>query len=136
MAFEFLCKAGKRENFLNLRISEFQIQNSDVFGAQFLLQTMVRLSLNPEQSGYNGGYGHGTPRDDGFDKPNITFAGNNLSVREILNKIVAGNGNALWVVQFSASQKMSEYPFRAVVSMNYGQTLSAFHWHFIPLAKL
>jgi hypothetical protein len=127
---------GKRENFLNLRISQFQLDNSDVFGAQFLLKGSIRHRLHPEGSGYNGGYGHGTPRDDGFDKPNITLAGNNLSVREILNKVVVGNGNALWVVQFSASHKMSEYPFRAVVSLNDGQTLAGFHWHFIPLAKL
>jgi hypothetical protein len=124
-----------RENFLNLRLGTFELQNSDVFGAQFLLRTSIRLRLDPERSGYNGGYGHGTPRDDGFDKQNITFAGNNLSVREILNKIVVANDNALWVVQFSPSQKMSDQPFRAVISLNDGQTMPDFHWQFIPLSK-
>ena len=105
-----------------------------MFDAQFLLQAIIRLELSNGQSGYNGG--HGGFSDDGFDKQNITFAGKNLTVRQILSKIAAANGNALWVVQFSASEKMSEYPFRAVITLHDEQTFPAFHWQFIPLTKL
>ena len=126
----------KRENFLNLRIATFQIQNADVFDAEFMLRASIRLRLSPGQSGYNGGHGHGTPHDGGFDKENITFAGNDLAVRDILSKVATANGNALWVVQFSASEKMAEFPFRALVSLNDGKTLPDFQWQFIPLAKL
>ena len=128
---DFLDKA---ENFLNLRFSEFETQDANVFDAEAQLRTRIFMKLNPGQ-GY-GGYGYGMPRDDGFDRPTITIAGNDLTVREILNKIATGNGNALWVVQFSPSQKMSGTPFRAQVSLNDAQTMPDFHWQFLPLAQL
>ncbi len=127
----------KPENFLNLRISEFEIQDSDIFTAEALLRKSIILELYPGRGhGSNGGYGYGVPRDDGFDKQNITFAGNDLTVREILTKIVAANGNALWVVQFNASQKMSGTSFRTQMSLYDGKTVSVFYWHFFPLTKI
>ena len=122
----------KQENFLNLRLSEFRIQDANVFDAEALLRISILMKLHPGR-GFGGGYGYGVPRDDGFDRLNITFAGNDLKVREILNKIVVGNGNALWVVQFSPAQKMSGTQFRAQVSLIDGQTMSDFHWQFLPL---
>lgn len=127
----------KPENFLNLRISEFALQDSNVFDAEFSLRACIRMTLHPDRGhGSNGGYGYGVPRDDGFDKLNLTFAGNDLKVREILNKIAAGNGNALWVVQFHPSQKMAGRSFRAQTSLNDGQTLDDFHWKFLPLTTV
>ena len=127
----------KRENFLNLRLSTFELENENIFGAEFELRLCIRMELHPERyaNGYVGGYGYGPSQDDGFDKANITIAGNDLTVREILNKIVVANGNALWVVQFSPSQKMSSEPFRAQMSLNDNQTLPDFHWKFIALGK-
>jgi hypothetical protein len=126
----------KPENFLNLRISEFEIQDAHIFDAKSLLRNLIDLQLHPNREGYgsNGGYGYGVPRDDGFEKRNITFAGNDLTVREILTKIAAANGNALWVVQFSPSQKMSGTSFRAQISLNDGKVVPDFNWHFLPLA--
>ena len=120
------------ENLLNLRFSEFHLQDANVLDAEARLRMYIFMKLNPGR-GYGGGYGYGVPRDDGFDKSNLTFAGNDLKVREILNKIVAGNGNALWVVLFSPSEKISGTSFRAQISLNDGQTLSDFHWQFLPL---
>ena len=126
----------KPDNFLNLRIPEFEIQDANVFDAKAMLRNRIDLTLHPDRAGYgsNGGYGYGTPRDDDFEKRNITFAGNELTVREILTKIVAGNGNALWVVQFSPSEKMSGTSFRAQISLYDGKTVPDFSWHFMPLA--
>ena len=129
---EFL---DKPENFLNVRLSEFQIQDANVFDAKFLLRSSIDMELHPDRGhGSNGGYGYGVPRDDGFDNKNITFAGNDLTVREILTKIVTANGNALWVAQFSLSHKMAREPFRAQISLSDGKTVPDFHWHFLPLA--
>lgn len=122
----------KDENFLNLRFSEFKLQDASVFDAEASLRMYILLKLHPGR-GFGGGYG--TPDENGFDKPTITFAGNDLSVREILNKIVTGNGNALWVVQFSSAQKMPGRSFRAQVSLNDGQAMPNFHWRVLPLAK-
>jgi hypothetical protein len=122
------------DNFLNLRLSEFKMQDANVFDAELLLKIHILMTLHPT-NGYGGGYDYGGPRDDGFDKKNITLAGNDLSVREILNKIAIANGNALWVVQFSPSQKMASEPFRAQVSLDDGQTQPDFYFHFIALGK-
>ncbi len=124
----------KRENFLNLRLSTFELQNENLFGAEHHLWLYIKMKLHPER-GFGGGFGYGAGRDDGFDKHNITLAGNDLTVREILNKIVSAQGNALWVVQFSPSQNMADEPFRAQVSMNDNQTQPDFHFHFIALGK-
>jgi hypothetical protein len=126
----------KPENFLNLRISEFELQDANMFGAKSQLRNSIDLELHPNRAGYgsNGGYGYGVPRDDDFDKRNITFAGNDLTVREILTKIAAANGNALWVVQFSPSQKLAGTSFRAQISLYDGKTVPDFFWHFLPLA--
>ena len=127
----------KRENFLNLRLSTFEVQTVNLFGAQFELRLGIRKELYPERyaNGHVGGYGYGSERDDGFDKENVTIAGNDLTIREILNKIAVANGNALWVVQFSPSQKISGQPFRAQISLNDNQTVPDFHWQFIALGK-
>lgn len=128
----------KRGNFLNLRLSTFELEKENIFGAEYWLRLRIKMKLHPERykDGYGGGYGYGAGTDDGFDKENITLAGNDLTVREILNKIVIANGNALWVVQFSPSEKMASEPFRAQVSLADNQTLpNNFHFHFIALGK-
>ena len=124
----------KRENFLNLRLSTFELDNENIFGAEHYLSLHIKMELHPDR-GYGGGFGYGGDRDDGFDKHNITLAGNDLTVREILNKIVITQGNALWVVQFSPSQKMADEPFRAQVSMHDNQTQPDFYFHFIALGR-
>lgn len=37
-----------RENFLNLRIAEFEVQNENLFGAEALLRQSIRMTLHPE----------------------------------------------------------------------------------------
>lgn len=124
----------KRENFLNLRLSTFALENENIFGAEQHLWLYIKMKLHPDR-GFGGGYSYDPGRDDGFDKHNITLAGNDLTVREILNKIVIAQGNALWVVQFSPAQKMAAEPFRAQVSLHDNQTQPDFHFHFIALGK-
>jgi hypothetical protein len=117
------------QNFLNLRISEFNVKDANVFGAEALLKLKIDMTLHPERyaGGYNGGYG--SPHINGFDIENITFSGRNLSVREILNKIVAANGNALWIVQLNPSKILNERFF----AQDDGVEPAGFHWRFIPL---
>jgi len=86
------------KNFLNIRISEFKVDKASMVGAVASLRLGIKMALHPDRyaNGYNGGYGGYFPADV-LNIPNITFSGRNLTVRQILNKSVAANGNALWV---------------------------------------
>lgn len=118
------------QNFLNLRISEFLVKDANVFDAEASLKLKIDMTLHPERyaGGWNGGYG--SPRINGFDIENITFSGRNLSVREILNKIVVANGNAMWVVRFNPSNLILNERFFA---QDEGGQSAGFHWRLIPL---
>lgn len=123
-------------NFLNLRIPEFNLSNANLISASHQLKTALTLSLSPG-SNYGGGYGYGTPRDDGFDKNSISFSGRNLTVREILTKIVVANGNALWIVRLIPSQMMENGPFFLQGPLSEeNRNATSFVWQFIPLGKV
>jgi len=122
-------------NFLNLRIPEFSLSNANLISASHQLKKSLFLSLHPG-SNYGGGYGYGTPRDDGFDKDNISFSGQNLTVREILTKIVTANGNALWIVRLIPSQMMTNEPFFVQGPLSdENRNATNFIWQFISLGK-
>ena len=61
-------------------------------------------------------------------------SGANLTVREILNKIAASNGCALWVVRLTPSKIMDNERFYAQGYLAGGQSAD-FCWRFIPLKK-
>jgi len=121
--------AASSKNFLNLQIAEFRLENANVFDAEASLGLRIDMTLHPQRyvGGYNGGHGH--PADHTFSVRNISFSAHNLSVREILNKIVAANGNALWVVRLNTSRSMNTE--RAFFAQEYES--ETFHWQFVPL---
>jgi hypothetical protein len=58
--------------------------------------------------GHNGGYGGGYP--DVFWKENITFAGRDLTIRDILSGIAEKSGDALWIVRLKADEFNGNQP--------------------------
>ena len=56
---------------------------------------------SPEKysNGFVGGYGYGAGRYDRLDARSITIAGRILRVRDILDRIIIANGNALWLAR-------------------------------------
>jgi len=126
-----------RRNFLNLRVCRFQVEKENLFGAEWLLRVSIHQVLSPRPGGYGGGHGYGVSRTDTFDVRNLSFSINNATVRQILNGIVAKQGNALWLVRINPSQMMANGRF-------YVQTASAtsataapdFHWEFLPLKEV
>jgi hypothetical protein len=122
-------------NFLNLRLPEYSVDRANVFGAEWSLRTAIHQTLHPQRhgEGTNGGYGYGAGRDDGFDIRNISFSGRNLTVRDVLNRIVKANGNSLWVVELVPSKTMTAEPFFA--QHVYGQDVQTeFAWQIIPIS--
>jgi hypothetical protein len=127
------------KNFLNVRIPEFQVDRANLYDANALLRSKIKMTLHPERytGGVGGGYGHAATGEPSFDEKSITFSGRNLTVREILNKIIALNGNALWVVQLVPSKRMTGEPFFAQGPLDEaGRPLSDFHWQFVSLDKV
>ena len=107
--------ATDSRNFLNLRMREFSLTKANVYGAEFELRYRIHATLHPERyaGGMNGGYGYGFPAEDGLDVNNIAFTGKDLTVRNILDRIILGNGNTLWVVNIAPSRMMEKEPFFA-----------------------
>jgi len=125
------------QNFLNLRIPHFQVENESLLGAEWLLRVAIHEVLNPRPGGYGGGHGHGVPRRDTFDVRNLSFSINNATVRQILNTIAVKQGNALWVVRLKQNEMMDNGRFYAqTASMISKKSSSDFHWEFIPLRDL
>lgn len=125
------------QNFLNLRIPHFQVENENLFGAEWLLRVAIDEVLNPRPGGYGGGHGHGVPRSDTFDVRNLRFSINHATVRQILNTIAIRQGNALWVVRILPSEMMRNGRFYAQTSSAVSKEAAPdFHWEFIPLKEL
>ena len=97
-------------NILNLRVWRFQIRDGSVYDAEYELRLAIDMRLHPEKfaGGYNGG--HGSPRDEVLGIPNISFSARNITVRDVLDRIVKTNGNSLWVVRLSAASLNQRVP--------------------------
>lgn len=127
--------ATDSRNFLNLRIGEFSLTNSNVFAAEFELRYRIHATLHPElyARGMNGGYGYGFPDETGLAVKNISFAGKNLTVRTILDEVVLGNGNTLWVVNIVPSRMMKKEE-RFFAQFDVDQEID-FTWQILPFNK-
>jgi hypothetical protein len=122
-------------NFLNLVVPRFGLEGESLFGASLKLNVSIKQTLHPSK-GFGGGYG-GVGLNNDFAVPNITFSGSNLTMRQILGKIAALQGNALWVVRLKRSEMMKNEPFFAqTVSLATEEIASDFAWQFIPLRKM
>lgn len=121
-------------NFLNLRIGEFNLDKANVFDADAKLRFTIHRSLHPERfaGGTNGGYGYGVPDEDGLDVQNISFSGKDLTVRDVLERIVSTNGNTLWLVNIAPSRMMKNEPFFAQFDAKQDRD---FFWKIIPFGK-
>ena len=121
-------------NFLNLRIGEFNLINANVFDAAAELRLKIRATLHPERfvGGTSGGYGYGVPDENGLNIQNISFSGKDLTVRDILDRIVSTNGNTLWLVNIAPAKMMKNEPFFAQFDANQERD---FFWEIIPFNK-
>jgi hypothetical protein len=121
-----------RRNFLNIRFPEFGYEGQSLSAGSHWLRVRIGLLLHPGQ-GFIAGYG-GFSADRDFDLPRISFSGENMSVRRILSKMAAKQGNALWVIGLKPNQLMEGEPYYAQIpGSKRGQASSAFAWQFIPL---
>jgi hypothetical protein len=126
--------ADDPRNFLNIRFPHFGIEKVSLKEASYWLGIRIKRSLHPERN-MGGGFGGSSMVKD-FDIPNITISGSDLNVRQILNKLVVAEGNALWVVRLKPPVLMEDEPFYASeVSPTTRRGSSNFVWDFMPLLE-
>jgi hypothetical protein len=119
-------------NFLNVRFPNYAVEDDSLFEASYWLRVSIKRTLHPEVN-IGGGLGGKSAQED-FNKPTIHFSATDVTVREILNRLVAAQGNCLWVVHLNPALLMEGEPFYAqVVSSPAGKGNSDFSWDFIPL---
>jgi hypothetical protein len=142
------------QNPLNLRISHFAVKKENLFDAEADLGVKIDMALHPME--YKDGYisDNGYPPGHVFEVANITFDVQDLNVRDILDRIAVGNGNALWVVRLdyeavldATNPKLlnSRLPRRSAGLPGPTRTETPiestenepppFYWTFIPLTK-
>jgi hypothetical protein len=142
-------------NLLNLRISQFNVKQQNLFVAQSKLRLAMLMTLSPKafKRGYISDSGY--PPGHVFDVNNVSVSGRNLSVRDILNRIASSNGNALWLVRLEYAPAGTGGPL-TLKSVNLGgrrasglrakgrpashrspgggtSAMTEFRWDFIPL---
>ena len=120
---------ARMPNILDLRIRRFEIKRENVFVAEYLLRLAIDKRLHPER--YSGGYNGGTgfPPHHVFSVDNISFFGENVRVRHILNAIARANGNALWLARTPA------HPSQGLAETYSDQRAIVMIWRFLPLAE-
>jgi hypothetical protein len=93
--------ASDPQNQLNLRISQFSVQERNLFEAQSSLRLAIEMTLYPDE--YTEGYisDSGYPTGHVFTLNSITFKGSDLTVREILDALIKANNNALWLANLN-----------------------------------
>jgi hypothetical protein len=125
-----------RFNFLNLRISNYDVKDESVFAAEAELRTKINMIFYPElyKNGYNGGFGGGSPH--AFWRRNISFSGTNLTVRDILKRIAEESENALWIVRLRPEEFRGSQPkWRGVPRDESGHAPINSRWRFIALSE-
>jgi hypothetical protein len=126
---------GDLRNFLNIRLPGYDIKNESLSGAKYYLKMNIWKYLQPGTN-YGGGYG-GVGLNDDFDLRNITFSARNVTVREILNRLIAIQGNAIWIVRLKPAQASAELSFYVQATAANGDGTSAdFYWEFVPLREI
>ncbi|MEJ7575908.1 MAG: hypothetical protein WKF74_02765 [Pyrinomonadaceae bacterium] len=119
-------------NFLNVRIEEFSVENENLFQAEEELRSTIDSTLHPEdyEGGYAGGYGYGS--DDVLAKRIITFKGENLTVREILDGLARKSGNALWIALLGTNNSLGA---GSAGADNQEGPKSKYRFKFVPLTE-
>lgn len=123
-----------QRNFLNLRLTEYNIHKGNVIDAQAALRFAIHATLHPERyaaPGFTGGYSYAVPRPESFSLTNISFSGRNIAVRQILNEITKQNADSLWVVELVVSRNIKGEPYFAPGSSPKDARMD-FYWRILP----
>ena len=123
-------------NFLNIRLQSYYVNDDDLFAAEDQLRWAIRFTLTPEKyrNGYAGGYGHGSP--EVFQFPKFTLSATDITIREVLNRIVKAQGNAMWVVTLKGAELDRHKPYWKGKDPDEVDAPLTSRWRFLPLSSI
>lgn len=123
-------------NFLNIRLKSYIAKEADLFAAEDRLRWAIRFTLEPEKylHGYAGGYGRGA--NHVFQIPKFTLSVSDARIRDVLNRIVLAQGNALWVATIKTADFTSYEPYWTRDGVDGGHLPVTSAWRFLPLAEI
>jgi hypothetical protein len=128
-----LAAAASPNNFLNMRLSRYKIEDANLFEAESKLRLMINSEMFPDlyKQGFGGGGGYRL--DHTFASTCVTFQGSDLTIRDALNGIARESGNSLWVVTLRTEELKAEEPaWRQRRPDEYGHAAINTRWRFIP----
>jgi hypothetical protein len=125
--------AVRNDNFLNLVIEDFEVNNDTLFGAEHDLRIAIDMTLHPKENegGYAGGYGNDP--EHVFAKRRFSYKSDDLTVRQILDGLVKANGNALWIAEFDREDFAPQAKSNTVGPVVDKAEESKRQWKFVPL---
>jgi hypothetical protein len=125
--------ADDQLNFLNLRFPQYSVKDTSLREADYWLGIAIKRLLHPHRN-MGGGLG-GVSLEKDFNVRNLSFWGNDLTVRQVLSKLVLAHGRSLWVVRLNPTLLMEGEPFYASGTSSDGKGSPDFVWDLLPLMK-
>jgi hypothetical protein len=96
----------EKENFLNLRIKEFQVRNGYIDVAILRLQNLISPS---KYSGFSVG--------TDADEPKISLELGESTVSDILDGLALASNRKIWIIAFSTDPKPTSAGFRKTLAL-------------------
>lgn len=110
--------APDQENFLNLKVSNFEVQNQVAELAERQLAEIVQAHMRPPKppaaGNETGGVGHSLGVEVG--DPELTLRFREATVEEVLDALTLASGRGVWLVTFAPSGDLTTTGFRRVAS--------------------
>jgi hypothetical protein len=103
------------QNFLNVRISQFAVQDEVLPVATRELKSKVRMTISPPKGRSNTGTGSSLAANT--DEPKINLQSNDKTVEEILNQMISVSDRKLWIVTFEDSFILTSTGLRRTLSL-------------------
>ena len=113
-----------RENFLNVRVSDFEASNQKVEVVGGRLGDVVRASMSPPKP-YTPGRSGGTAGSllTEVGDPDLTLHLRDVTVEDILDALTLNSGRGVWIVTFAPVGELTPTGFRRTVSPVSGQAV-------------
>ncbi len=115
----------RRENFLRLKVSQFEVENQVAELASRRLAQIVTLTVSPPKPPRGGQTTGGTLGSQltETDDPEVSIRLRNATVEDVLDNISVGSPFKVWLVTFAGTGNVTPTGFRRTVSPLTGKAI-------------
>ncbi|MGA3099341.1 MAG: hypothetical protein ABSF25_23025 [Bryobacteraceae bacterium] len=107
---------GDRGDILNVRIGSFEVQDEYLNFAAYLLARKVQPIMVPPDPNAKGGRGFSIA--SGVGEQRVTLALQNVTVREVLDKLCLSSNRNVWIVAYPAAPTKTRGGFLKTVRLD------------------